>query len=113
LCADIPGVPGLGSVHASSAREAVTKLCTLALLAGPNVTTSFVVPTVAASVDLVVFCAMDPNGRRSVREVAAVPGRVEGEVVEISSLFSLVDGELNTGGRRGTRGSPERADRGP
>jgi pilus assembly protein CpaF len=88
------GVPGLCSVHASSAREAVTKLCTLALLAGPNVTTSFVVPTVAASVDLVVFCAIDPDGRRRVREVASVPGRVEGEVVEISSLFSLVDGEL-------------------
>ncbi len=30
------GVPGMCSVHANSAREAVTKLCTLPLLAGPE-----------------------------------------------------------------------------
>src|SRR5690606_31187017 len=46
------GLPGMATVHANSAREAVTKMCTLPLLAGPNVSSSFVVPTVAASVDL-------------------------------------------------------------
>ena len=34
------------------------KLCTLPLLAGENVTASFVVPTVASSVDIVVHVAM-------------------------------------------------------
>ena len=43
------GLPGMCSIHANSAREAVTKLCTLPLLAGENVTAGFVVPTVAAS----------------------------------------------------------------
>ena len=88
------GVPGMCSVHASSAREAVTKLCTLPLLAGPNVTTGFVVPTVAASVDLVVFCATDPDGHRRVAEVIGLPGRIEGDVVEITSLFTQRDGQL-------------------
>ncbi len=88
------GLPGMASVHANSAREAITKLCTLPLLAGANVGARFVVPTVAASVDVVVHTALDADGRRRVREVVAVPGRVEGDVVEVSDLFTTVDGEL-------------------
>jgi pilus assembly protein CpaF len=30
------GMPGMSSIHANSAREAVTKLCTLPLLAGES-----------------------------------------------------------------------------
>ncbi|MDT4983521.1 MAG: pilus assembly protein CpaF, partial [Pseudonocardiales bacterium] len=70
------GLPGMCTVHANSAREAVSKLCVLPLLAGDNVTHSFVVPTVAASVDVVVHLARDAQGVRRVTEVAAVPGRV-------------------------------------
>lgn len=88
------GVPGMCTVHASSAREAVTKLCTLPLLAGENVTTSFVVPTVASCVDIVVHAATDGSGRRRVREIVAVPGRVEGDVVEVAGLFHTKDGKL-------------------
>jgi len=35
------GVPGTCTVHANSAREAVTKMCTLPLLAGENVGHAF------------------------------------------------------------------------
>ena len=55
------GLPGMCSVHANSAREAVIKLCTLPLLAGENVTAAFVVPTVATSIDLVVQVGIDPG----------------------------------------------------
>ena len=48
------GLPGMCTLHANSAREALVKMCTLPLLAGENVSAAFVVPTVAASVDLVV-----------------------------------------------------------
>ena len=78
------GLPGMCSLHANSAREAVVKLCTLPLLAGENVTASFVVPTVASSVDIVVHIALSPDGSRQVREIVALPGRVEGGVVEIA-----------------------------
>jgi pilus assembly protein CpaF len=81
------GVPGMGTVHANSAREAITKICTLPLLAGENIGSSFVVPTVAGSVDLVVHVATDADGRRHVREVVAVPGRVEGDVVVLEPVF--------------------------
>jgi pilus assembly protein CpaF len=88
------GLPGMCSVHANTAREAVVKLCTLPLLAGENVTDTFVVPTVAASVDLVVQIGIDPAGDRRVREIVALPGRVESGVVEIADLFTTVDGDL-------------------
>jgi len=81
------GLPGMCTIHANSAREAVTKMCTLPLLAGENVSARFVVPTVAASIDIVVHAALERDGRRTVREIAAVPGRVEGDVVEIADLF--------------------------
>jgi pilus assembly protein CpaF len=91
------GLPGMCTVHANSAREAVTKMCTLPLLAGENVSSSFVVPTVAASIDIVVHIALEADGVRRVREVVAVPGRVEGDVVEIADLFTTRDGRLVRG----------------
>jgi pilus assembly protein CpaF len=88
------GVPAMCTLHANSAREALTKLCTLPLLAGDNVSDRFVVPTVASAVDLVVHLDLDPSGRRSVREVLAVPGRVEAGVVETAELFVTRDRRL-------------------
>ena len=81
------GLPGMCTIHANSAREAITKLCTLPLLAGENVTHNFVVPTVAACIDVVVHLIRDARGHRRVREIVAVPGRVEGDVVETADLF--------------------------
>jgi pilus assembly protein CpaF len=88
------GLPGMCTIHANSAREAVTKMCTLPLLAGENVSHAFVVPTVAGCIDLVVHVATDRDGRRVVREVLAVPGRVEGDVVETADLFTTRAGRL-------------------
>jgi pilus assembly protein CpaF len=81
------GLPGMCTIHANSAREAVTKMCTLPLLAGENVGHAFVVPTVAGCIDLVVQVATERDGRRAVREVLAIPGRVEGDVVETADVF--------------------------
>ena len=89
------GVPGMCSVHANSAREAITKLCTLPLLAGENVTQGFVTPTVAGCVDLVVQMELGAGGaQRRVREVVAVTGRVEGDVVETADVFVTRDARL-------------------
>jgi pilus assembly protein CpaF len=88
------GLPGMCTIHANSAREAVTKMCTLPLLAGDNVSSSFVVPTVASSVDIVVHVVLDRDGVRRVREVVALPGRVEGDVVEVADIFVNREGQL-------------------
>jgi pilus assembly protein CpaF len=53
-----------------------------------------VVPTVAASVDIVVHLASDGAGHRRVREIVGVPGRVERDVIETSDLFSARGGRL-------------------
>ena len=81
------GLPGMCTIHANSAREAVTKMCTLPLLAGENVSSRFVVPTVAGSIDIVIHAVLEHDGVRRVREIAAVPGRIEGDVVEIADLY--------------------------
>lgn len=88
------GLPGMCSVHANSAREALVKMCTLPLLAGENVSASFVVPTVAASIDLVVHLGMDASGHRRVNEIVGVTGRVEGEVIEAADIFTTRAGRL-------------------
>ena len=88
------GMPGMASVHANSARDAVTKLCVLPLLAGENVTAAYVVPTVASAVDLVVHATTGADGRRKVREILGLSGRVEQGVVETSELFTTRDGDL-------------------
>lgn len=83
------GLPGMCTIHANSAREAITKMCTLPLLAGENIGSRFVVPTVAGAVDIVVHTQLIDSGRRRVREICAVPGRVEGDMIELETIFSL------------------------
>jgi pilus assembly protein CpaF len=99
------GLPGMATLHANSAREALVKLCTLPMLAGENISSRFVVPTVAASVDLIVHLGMGSDGVRRVNEIVAVPGRVERDVIETEPLFV----REHTGLVR-TRGMPSRLD---
>ncbi len=81
------GLPGMSTIHANTAREAVTKMCTLPLLAGENIGSRFVVPTVAGCVDVVVHLVTDQDGTRRVREIVGVPGRIEGDMVELEPIF--------------------------
>lgn len=99
------GLPGLATLHANSAREALTKLCTLPMLAGENISSRFVVPTVAASVDVVVHLGIDRDGVRRVNEIVAVPGRAENDVIETEPLFVR-----DSQGLRRTGGLPARLD---
>ena len=93
------GLPGMCTIHANSAREALVKMCTLPLLAGENISARFVVPTVATSVDLVVHLGIDQHGVRRVNEVVGVPGRVENDIIEVEPIFERTTGELRrTGG---------------
>lgn len=93
------GFPGMTSIHANSAPEALTKLMTLPLLAGDNVSHAFVVPTVASSIDLVVHLA-NAGGRRQVAEIMGVTGRVEGDRVETVRLWEWADGALRWSGHQ-------------
>jgi pilus assembly protein CpaF len=88
------GLPGMCTVHANSAHDAVTKICTLPLLAGDNISSAFVVPTVASCIDLVIHCSRHANGRRQVTEILSLGRRVENGIIESSMVFTLSDGQL-------------------
>jgi len=81
------GLPGMCTIHANSAQDALAKLCTLPLLAGRNIDSGFVVPTVASCIDLVVHLAIDRDGRRRVAEIAATSGATVGARVEAEAIF--------------------------
>ena len=99
------GLPGMTSIHANSAMEALTKLVTLPLLAGENVSHAFVLPTVASSIDLIVHLDQ-AKGRRSTAQILGVTGRLEGERIETVSLWERSGEQL-----RWTGHQPPRVDR--
>lgn len=88
------GLPGMATLHANSARDAITKVSTLPLLAGENVTAQFVTPTVAGSIDIAVHLVRDLQGNRRVSEITAVTGRVEDQVIEMAEIFGTQGGHL-------------------
>jgi len=92
------GMPSMCSVHANGAREAIAKLCLLPMLAGNNVSAEFVVPAVAAAVDVVVHIGMLPDGQRVVHEISTVSGRIEGSSIELMPVFARKDAVLQATG---------------
>lgn len=88
------GLPGACSIHANSAIDALTKLCTLPLLAGRNIDASFVVPTVANCIDVVVHCELDRFGHRQVKEIIAPTAKICDGEIEVTTLFARVEGKL-------------------
>ncbi|MEY4291503.1 MAG: hypothetical protein RL130_1445 [Actinomycetota bacterium] len=81
------GLPGMGTLHANSARDAITKLQTLPLLAGENISHKFIAPVVASAIDLVVQVSLSDDGVRRVTEVAKVTGRIENDKTEIENVW--------------------------
>jgi len=82
------GLPGMGTLHANSARDAIAKLQILPLLAGENISHRFIAPTIASAIDLIVHVSLDRNGVRRVAEIAVVTGRIENLTPEVDSLFT-------------------------
>ncbi|HAQ59374.1 MAG TPA: pilus assembly protein CpaF [Microbacterium sp.] len=80
------GVPGMASIHANSADDALAKLAALPLLAGRNIDSAFVLPAIATGVDLVVHCTRAGGGRRSVREIRATTGRIVDGTIETRAV---------------------------
>lgn len=92
------GLPGMCSIHANSAPDALAKLSTLPLLAGRNIDSSFVVPTVAASIDVVVHCFMERSGQRRIVQIIAPTGHVTNGVIGADSIFERRGGSLDPTG---------------
>jgi pilus assembly protein CpaF len=81
------GLPGMGTLHANSARDAITKLQTLPLLAGENISHKFIAPTVASAIDFVIQVSLSLDGTRRIMEVARVTGRYENDRAEVETIW--------------------------
>jgi pilus assembly protein CpaF len=81
------GLPGMGTLHANSARDAISKLQTLPLLAGENISHKFIAPTVASAIDLVIQVSLSAEGQRRIIEIARVTGRYENDRAEIETIW--------------------------
>ncbi len=82
------GIPGMATIHANSAEEAIRKLQTLPLLAGENITQDFLTPTVARAIDIVIHVGMDQEGARRVLQLIAVGERTEGSHIDSDEIFT-------------------------
>ena len=81
------GLPGMGTLHANSARDAITKLQTLPLLAGENISHKFIAPTVASAIDLVIQVSLSLDGTRIIMEIARVTGLYENDRAEVETIW--------------------------
>jgi pilus assembly protein CpaF len=91
------GVPGMATIHANSAREAIRKLQTLPLLAGENITQDFLTPTVAQAIDYVIHVGLDLEGERKVLQICQVNKRIENLNIEMEELFTWNGEEYKSG----------------
>jgi pilus assembly protein CpaF len=83
------GLPGMATIHANSAKDAISKLQTLPLLAGENISHKFITPVVASAIDLVVHVSIAPDGVRRIMEIAQVTGRIEVDRIEVEMLYEF------------------------
>ena len=82
------GLPGACTIHANSARDAVAKLCTLPLLAGQNISTDFVNPTVGNCIDVVVHWRLDASGHRTVEQIVETVWNSEHREIQFKGVQS-------------------------
>jgi pilus assembly protein CpaF len=88
----------ISTIHANSPRDVLSRLETLALMAGMDLTIRAVREQVAAAVDLIVHVARLQDGVRRVTSVTEVVG-MEGDVVTLQDLFQFqVEGGLDDRG---------------
>lgn len=83
------GLPGMCSIHAKSAEQALVKLATLPLLEGRNIDASFVVPTVAGTIDVVVHLERSASGHRRLRQIVTPTGEVIAGAIASVARFEL------------------------
>jgi pilus assembly protein CpaF len=96
----------ISTIHANSPRDVLSRLETLALMAGMDLTIRAVREQVAAAIDLIVHLARLQDGVRRVTSVTEVVG-MEGDVITLQDLFQFeVEGGLDDNGRLRGRLAP-------
>ena len=76
------------TVHSNSARDTVSRLETMVLMAGFDLPVSAIRRQISSALNLIVFLNRFPDGSRRVTQVTEVIG-MEGEVVTMTDLFQF------------------------
>jgi pilus assembly protein CpaF len=91
----------LTTVHANSARDGLTRLETMVLMAGFDLPLRAIREQIASAISLVVHIRRFRDGARRIEDISEVTG-MEGEVITTQVLFSFkVDGVGDDGMVRG------------
>ena len=77
------GIPGLCTIHANSAEEALKKLRTLPLLAGGNISGEFLQQLISGTLNIFVHCHRDRLGNRSVVSIKRIGDSSDLRMLEV------------------------------
>ncbi|MEK7693649.1 MAG: CpaF family protein [Chloroflexota bacterium] len=88
----------LGTVHANTARDALSRIENMVLMAGFELPVKAIREQMQSAIHLVIQIARFPDGTRKVVSVAEVSG-MEGQVVTMQDLFRFEQTGIDTDGR--------------
>jgi pilus assembly protein CpaF len=86
------------TVHANSARDALTRLVNMAGMSTANFSPALMKQTVSRSLDLVVQLTRFPDGKRRVVSVSEITG-MEGDVISMQEIYEFRQTGLDKEGR--------------
>jgi pilus assembly protein CpaF len=78
----------LTTLHANSARDALSRLETMVLMAGMELPTRAIRDQIAGAIDMVVHTARLPDGSRKIITIAEITG-MEGDVITMQEIFTF------------------------
>ena len=76
----------LTTLHANSPRDAISRLETMAMMAGLDLPLSALRAQIASAIDLIIHMERLTDGTRKITRVSEVP-RMEGDIVTLSDIF--------------------------
>jgi len=90
----------LTTIHANSARDAISRLEVMVLMAGVEMPVQAIREQIAAAIDIIVQQARMPDGCRRIVEIAEVTG-IEGSRVLMQPIFRFDRGDRDCDGEAG------------
>jgi pilus assembly protein CpaF len=88
----------MGTIHANTTRDALTRMMAMIGMSGLNVTEQVVSQMIARALDLIVHLHRSSDGRRRVVAISEVTG-VEGTVIQTQDLFVFRQRGVDADGR--------------
>ncbi len=86
------------TLHANSPRDAISRLETMAMMAGLEIPLMALRTQIAAAIDLIVHMERLSDGTRKITKITEVP-RMEGDIVTLSDIFKFDQTGVSSNGK--------------